>query len=366
MPKKHQAANAAHRKAQGQHSRWLSSRQTAPIITTSQSLPCPNKGIAMFLLFLAVSIPVIEAVSAKPLPKYTFEYGEQLSNKEYKVCQSTEATIPKLRDSFAHIDEALSLAGSKLTIVCTNKADPRAKLSPTGVYFHAKDQSIILGGGKTRKTAISHELLHARAYFSNRRCGLQKNLAGFSIYPTTHKNIEALNKAFDRGDARIKHFTGLANKSHLNAKQKKQLKAYKAASTGVIKESTKLFVSEAEYTKAKSLLRMHKRDGKPLVADYPDFAGPVEIINTGKSDARTYLRAMPVTDAAALSMVPQTTHANLQAYRHVPKQVLASEREAYTFQALPDKAQRTFYKEAYALRQAHIAACADESKHAEL
>lgn len=309
--------------------------------------------LALLMFSMILSADMVNANA----PEFRFIMGDSLSPKQKNNCNKVKKEIAALRKKLRHVDDAISLGGDALTVSCDNVKNPS---SNADAFFNAGTQTIQLDGNTVPpRELISHEHIHARAFFANRRCGAPIEFTTFPLNPVNRFELKKLNDAFDAGDARIAEFKQLTLKNNsgkkLTKEEQTKLSAYNAACKDVIIAKHTIFMRKGDYERVASALKK----SSPYRTHVDSLGGGIFAFNEAGFDPLTkryYASGLPDPQTAVI-IIPDTVKRNLATFKGSPKELILAEREAYTFQTLPERSQQVFYKEAYELRQANIAAC---------
>lgn len=341
--------NALHRKPKTQRSRVNNSE-----ISNKQRY-----------LFIALALAIATGKVIAEANQVSYEMAPGLTAKQQKNCQKAQRNFARLAKDFTHVQQALDKGGKQLTIRCVDRKYFDDEQDASVAFFHAGKKRLT-HSDNAPKQILSHECLHARAFFSGKECKVSDSLATIPVIPFTQAQINKLHKAFDKGDARIKRYQAIILKQAEGLKLSKTetnlLKKYDEASKGVIISEERLYVSQKDHDFVINKLKK----SKSAIVDYPDYGSIFEFSKAGYDKAANefYIYGKPRRGRAIVMLTPNIVNTYLQHYRSrgTPEHKLLAEREAFSFQAFPEKAQQVFYAEAYAMRKEIIEKCEQKAK----
>lgn len=295
--------------------------------------------------------------------------------------------IAKTVEIYPHSDSYISrVLHSEVKIVCTTlKKINKAVKSKDNIqgYFQTTGKMFLapIIEGRQNQSAmvtINHEFMHADAYFLHskdpcyRKNPLNPSNAVVPVHPYSLKNIQEYHKAFDLGDDRLEKFGTLRArkeyskkeyskkkliKEKFTAKENKLLERYMAAAASCpfyVNTDNSITVSVLTSSEHQMLIRTLDKDLKVGDTCFYPTGQKVEVVFISLENNQFILKLKPLDVASKLINIPDRIKA-LTKYEN--PDVKIAEREAYTFQDLSETAIKTFYPEAYELRQMYISRC---------
>lgn len=316
-----------------------------------------------------------------------------LVNQRLVITSHTGLTQTKCRDKITKLmiktteqfphhkpDIIRVLQDNRLKLVCTSQEGIYQKLkeeekkgkvwnipSYSAAFFDVNKKSInlpIKTEGKDSELSLAvmnHELMHADAYLRHSKtpCLRDDTTAIAPVHPFSRDNVEAYYKAFDQGDARMKEFIELDARDQKGKKQGKKLLSHREMQRlQTYKDACKdcfiddIIKGSSEY---ESFVKNNIQEGDYIQMNngLEDRLNLVKLLHDKKE---VVLRCTNPISFILLEYSEKIEFIRWK-YKDADPVTKIAEREAHTFEHLSESAIKTFYPEAYELRQMYISRC---------